>query len=109
MPEIPVEANSKITLEFKTSNSFSDASILEVLYSVNWDGTEEGIATAEWGIVSDAEIVADGQFFGDWVSSGLVDMSCFEGSGHIAFRYTGSGDQIEDGTYELDDILINIE
>lgn len=108
-PEIPVDANSKITLEFKTSNSFSDASIMEVLYSVDWDGTEEGISSAEWGVIDDAEIVANSVFFGDWVSSGLVDMSCFEGSGHIAFRYTGSGAQSEDGTYELDDIFINVE
>ena len=108
-PEIPVEANSKLTLEFKTSNSFSDDSMLEVLYSVNWDGTEEGIAEAEWGVISDANIVDNDQFFGDWVNSGLVDMSCFEGSGHIAFRYSGSGDRSEDGTYELDDIVINVE
>ncbi|SDG79106.1 DUF5689 domain-containing protein [Psychroflexus sediminis] len=110
-PEIPVETNSKITLEFKTSNSFADASFMEVLYSVNWDGTEEGISSAEWGNVQDAFIVSDEQFFGDWVSSGLVDMSCFDGNGHIAFRYTGK--ETEDGefngVYELDDIAIHVE
>jgi len=108
-PEITVETNSKVTLEFKTSNSFSDDSILEVLYSTNWDGTEEGIATAEWGEIEDATIVPDSAFFADWISSGLVDMSCFEANGHIAFKYTGSGEQNEDGTYELDDIFINVE
>jgi hypothetical protein len=36
-------------------------------------------------------------------------MSCFEGDGYIAFKYTGSGDENEDGTYELDDIFINVE
>ncbi|WP_019037140.1 DUF5689 domain-containing protein [Psychroflexus tropicus] len=108
-PEIPVEGNSKITLEFKTSNSFSDDSTLQVLYSTNWDGTEEGITTADWGEIEDATIVSDGVFFADWISSGLVDMSCFEANGHIAFKYTGSGDPNEDGTYELDDIFINVE
>ncbi|MFD0931668.1 DUF5689 domain-containing protein [Psychroflexus salinarum] len=108
-PEIPVDSNSKITLEFKTSNSFSDDSIMEVLYSVDWDGTEEGISSAEWGVIDDAAIVSDSQFFADWISSGLVDMSCFEGNGHIAFKYTGSGQQSEDGTYELDDIVISVE
>ncbi|MFO7743977.1 MAG: DUF5689 domain-containing protein [Psychroflexus sp.] len=108
-PEIPVDSNSKITLEFKTSNSFSDDSIMEVLYSVDWDGTEEGISSAEWGVIDDAAIVSDSQFFADWISSGFVDMSCFEGNGHIAFKYTGSGQQSEDGTYELDDIVISVE
>lgn len=108
-PEISVETHSKITLEFKTSNSFSNGSILQVLYSADWDGTEAGITRAEWGIIPEATIVDDDQFFGDWVSSGLVDMSCFEGNGHIAFKYTGSGEENEDGTYELDDIFINVE
>lgn len=108
-PEIPITDNSKITLEFKTSNSFSDDSSMQVLYSENWDGTEEGVSSADWGIIEDAIIVDDDEFFGAWVDSGLVDMSCFEGSGHIAFKYTGSGEQSEDGTYELDDIVINVE
>ncbi len=108
-PEIPIEANSKVTLEFKTSNSFSDESVLQVLYSVDWDGTEEGVSTADWASILDAEIVQDDQFFADWVSSGLVDMSCFEGDGYIAFRYIGSGGEANDGTYELDDILISVE
>jgi hypothetical protein len=108
-PEIPIETHSKVTLEFKTSNSFSDESVLQVLYSVNWDGTEEGVSMADWASILDAEIVQDDQFFADWVSSGLVDMSCFEGNGHIAFRYIGSGGEASDGTYELDDILISVE
>jgi hypothetical protein len=108
-PEIPIEANSKVTLEFKTSNSFSDESVLQVLYSVDWDGTEVGVSAANWASILDAEIVKDDQFFADWVSSGLVDMSCFEGDGYIAFRYIGSGGEANDGTYELDDILISVE
>lgn len=108
-PEIPVESNSKVTLEFKTSNSFSDESIMQVLYSANWDGTEEGIAIADWGVIDDAVIVSDDQFFGEWIDSGVVDMSCFEGNGHVAFKYIGSGQPSQDGTYELDDILINVE
>ncbi|MBZ9777786.1 DUF5689 domain-containing protein [Psychroflexus sp. CAK8W] len=108
-PEIPVVDSSKVTLEFKTSNSFSDDSVMQVLYSTNWNGTEEGITTADWGVIEDAVIVSNSQFFGDWVSSKLVDMSCFEGNGHIAFKYIGSGQQSQDGTYELDDIFINVE
>lgn len=108
-PEIPIEANTKVTLEFKTSNSFSDESNLQVLYSSNWDGTEAGIATAEWGIINDATVVADDDFFGDWVDSGIVDMSCFDGDGHFAFKYIGSGSTGADGTYELDEIIVNVE
>lgn len=108
-PEIPIEENSKVTFEFKTSNSFSDSSILQVLFSTNWDGTEDGIADAEWGLIDDAEIVQNSVFFPEWINSGLVDLSCFEGNGHIAFKYSGSGEESSDGTYELDDIVIKVE
>lgn len=108
-PEIPVESHSKVTLEFKTSSSFADNSVLQVLYSTDWDGTEEGVLTANWGVVDDAVIISNDQNFRDWISSGLVDMSCFGGNGHIAFRYIGSRDADEDGTYELDEILIHVE
>ena len=108
-PKISIESNFKITVEFKTSNSFPDASILEVLYSSNWNGTEEDVTNADWGDVTDASVVSDDQFFGDWISSGLIDMSCFDRDGYIAFKYTGSGEENQDGTYELDDIFINVE
>jgi hypothetical protein len=54
-----------------------------------------------------AIIVQDDDFFGDWIFSGNVDMSCIEGTGHIAWRYTGSGDPDFDGTYELDEIVVS--
>jgi len=108
-PEIDVEANTKVTLEFKTSNSFSDDSNLQLLYSTNWDGTEAGVANADWGLIDDAMIVSDGEFFGNWVESGVVDMSCFEANGHFAFKYIGSGSTGADGTYELDEIMVNVE
>ncbi|WAC00826.1 hypothetical protein N7U66_11115 [Lacinutrix neustonica] len=40
---------------------------------------------------------------------GNVDLSCGTGVIHIAFKYTGSGDQSSDGTYELDDISIDAQ
>ncbi len=108
-PEIDIESNTKVTLEFKTSNSFSDDSNLQLLYSTNWDGTEAGIATADWGIISDATIVGDDIHFSNWVGSNVVDMSCFEANGHFAFKYIGSGSTGADGTYELDEIMVNVE
>ncbi len=108
-PEIDIESNTKVTLEFKTSNSFSDDSNLQLLYSTNWDGTEAGIATADWGLIDDATIVSDDEYFANWVESGVIDMSCFEANGHFAFKYIGSGSTGADGTYELDEIMVNVE
>ncbi|MDB4242155.1 DUF5017 domain-containing protein [Polaribacter sp.] len=80
------------TLQFQTSNSYADDSTLALLFSNDWDGTTSGIETATWGVMYD---------------SGLIDLSCGEGTTYFAFRYTGSGNENEDGTYELDNIIIS--
>ena len=106
-PEIDFDAQNGETLVFKTSNSFSDGSNMELLYSTDWDGTEANITTATWGILPAAYIVQDSDFFGAWFDSGVVDLSCAEGTMHIAFKYTGSGQSDFDGTFELDEISID--
>ena len=105
-PPIDLDNNTDVTFSFETSNSFSDESTLELLFSNDWDGTTAGIATATWGIVEQGMIVPDDQFFGDWVSSGIVDLSCGTGTNvYFAFRYTGSDTNSDlNGTYELDNI-----
>ncbi len=106
-PEINFTGNTGETLQFKTSNSFSDGSTLSLLFSSDWDGNEATIATSTWDILPAATIVSDSDFFGDWINSGTVDLSCIESNGYIAFRYSGSGAEDFDGTYELDEIEIN--
>ncbi len=97
------------TLQFLTSNSFSDGSLLELLFSSDWDGFPETIPTANWDVLSAAILVKDNDFFGDWIPSGIVDLSCISGSGYVGFRYLGSGDGDFDGAYELDEIQINAQ
>lgn len=106
-PAIDFDAQEGETLVFKTSNSFSDGSNLELVYSTDWDGTTGNISDATWGLLPAAYIVQDGDFYGDWFDSGIVDLSCAEGTMYIAFKYTGSGDAEFDGTYELDEISVD--
>ena len=106
-PAIDLDANPGATLTFQSSNSFSDSSELELLFSNDWDGTTAGIATATWGILPAAYIVQDSDFFGSWFDSGIVDLSCGSGTIHIAFRYIGNdADSDFNGTYEIDNIRI---
>ncbi len=106
-PEINFDTQEGETLNFKTSNSFANGSTLEVLFSSNWDGNENTISSSIWRSFPSANIVKDDDFFGDWIDSNIIDFSCFTGSGHFAFKYVGSGHEDYDGTYELDEILIN--
>ena len=106
-PEIDFNAQDGETLNFKTSNSFSNLSYMVVLYATNWDGKPSTIPSANWKPIPEATIVADSDFFGDWIPSGNIDLSCIEDSGHIAFKYVGKDQDDFDGTYELDEIIIN--
>lgn len=108
-PAINLDAQDAETLRFKTSNSLADSSFMEVLYSSNWDGNEETITSATWGVISFAYVVKDTDSFAEWFNSGIVDLSCESGIIHIAFKYTGSGQSSFDGVYELDDISIDYE
>ena len=80
---------------------------MEVLYSLDWDGTEAGVTLATWGVLSAAYVVKDTDSFVPWFNSGSVDLSCATGIMHIAFKFTGSGQDTFDGIYELDEISID--
>ena len=105
-PEIDLDANSNVKLSFETSNSFADASNLDIMFSNDWDGTTDGVLSATWGVLPAAYVVQDSDSFSSWFESGIVDLSCGSGKIHIAFKYTGSGDSANDGTYELDNFKI---
>ncbi len=105
-PQIDLDAQSGETLSFMTSNSFSDNSRMNAVYSGDWDGDTTSITSSTWIPLVDATIVSDNEFFGNWVSSSDVSLDCESGIIHIAFVYRGSGLAAFDGTYELDEIKV---
>ncbi|CAH8284358.1 hypothetical protein EV196_101325 [Mariniflexile fucanivorans] len=106
-PAINLTGKNGVTLRFKTSNSLADGSFLEILYSLNWDGTQANIKMATWGVLSAAYVVKDTDSFVPWFNSGNVDLTCATGTMYIAFKYTGSGQEAFDGVYELDEVSID--
>ncbi|MDG2195183.1 MAG: DUF5689 domain-containing protein [Polaribacter sp.] len=104
-PGFNFDAQEDELLSFKTSNSFADNSMLEAFISTDWDGIEANITTATWTLLP-AVIVPNATNYKTWVSSGNIDLSSYTGTGYIAFKYTGSKSRSNDGTYELDDIII---
>ncbi|WP_298531378.1 DUF5689 domain-containing protein [uncultured Algibacter sp.] len=106
-PPINLDTQDGETLRFKTSNSLADSSFMEVLFSLDWDGNEETVRSATWGVISSAYVVKDTDSFAEWFNSGIIDLSCETGTIYIAFKYTGSGQSSFDGVYELDEISID--
>ena len=105
-PPIQFSAQTGEVLQFMTSTSFANGSILNVLFSNDWDGLPENLTAATWEILPSAYVARVSDYFGDWISSGKVSLSCVEGKGYIAFRYTGSDLTYYNGIYELDEIQV---
>lgn len=106
-PSIDLDAQDLEFINFKSSNSYSDNSELELLISTDWDGTTSGISSATWSNLS-ANIVSDDEYYQNWVDSGLVDLSAYSGTAYVAFKYTGGGDDYT-GTFEIDDFQILVQ
>ena len=61
---------------------------------------------ATWISVS-ANLPSQSNSWYQFVDSGLIDLSSYSGTLHVAFKVTGSGtDQTLDGAYQLDDFTI---
>ena len=86
-PGIDLDAQEFEFFDFESSNSYSDGSELELLISTDWDGTDAGVSSATWTSLP-GTIVPDDTYYKDWVYSGLVDLSPYSGTAHIAFKYT---------------------
>ena len=105
-PPIEFGRQTNEVLKFKTSTSFANSSLLEVLISNDWNGDPAAITTATWKVLPSAYIARTTDYFGDWISSGNVSLACAEGKAYIAFRYTGSDQAYYNGIYELDEVEI---
>ena len=105
-PEIDLDAQEFEFFDFESSNSFSDGSELELLISTDWDGTEAGVSSATWTSLP-GTIVSDATYYKDWIYSGLVDLSPYSGSAHIAFKYTANSGNT--GTYEIDNVKVLVQ
>lgn len=102
---INLDATTQEFLSFETSNSFANGSNLEVLIATNFNGNENDIDMATWGVLP-AKIVSNGEDFKNWVHSTYIDLSNYSGTAYIAFKYIGNGNINFDGTYELDNVSI---
>ena len=106
-PAIDLDAQGAEFVKFKSSNSYSDNSELELLISTDWDGTENTIETATWSTLT-TNIVSDDEYYQNWVDSGLTDLSSYSGNAYIALKYTGGGNDYT-GTFEIDDFQVLVQ
>ena len=106
-PAIDLDAQGAEFVKFRSSNSYSDNSELELLISTDWDGTEASIESSTWNTLN-TTIVSDDEYYQNWVDSGLTDLSAYSGTAYIALKYTGGGSNYT-GTFEIDDFQVLVQ
>ncbi len=105
-PGFDMDAQSKVLLNFKAAQHHvvSPNNTLEVMVSIDYDGTN--VLDAKW-ISVEASLPSQHHPWFQFVDSGLIDLSSYSGTLHVAFKVTGSGtiDSLGGG-FQIDDLLI---
>lgn len=97
--------NEKLAFDVAQAYVSSTANSIELLVSTNFDGTN--VLTATWQTISFTKPPLNFDTNFDFFSSGLIDLSSFEGNVHLAFKVKSSGTNLAlDGTYEIDNVRI---
>ena len=94
------------SLSFKTKDGYNNGALFKVMISTDYDGGATPW-TATWTDLP--AIISTGTTTGyapNWISSGIVDISTYNGTNvYIAFKYEG-GDPGMTTTYQLDDVVV---
>ena len=105
-PGFDMDAQSNEFLNFKTAQHHLDSpdNTIEVFISTNYNGTD--VLGATWEPIS-ATLASQANDWYDFVDSGLIDVSSYTGTMHVAFKVVGSGTNTTlDGAYQIDDFTM---
>ncbi len=110
-PGIDMDVQEGEVLNFQTEYAYPDAGHypLEVFISTDFNGEESGISSATWVPLS--VTIAHPDVTGDWfswVDSGSVDLSEYNGTLHIAFKYTGSDTLNQNSTIHVENVIVSV-
>lgn len=100
-PALDMDQYADEVLTFENAANFNGAD-LEILVSTNYDG-ESDPNTAEWTDLSDQVTFSGGGY--EYVSSGEINLSGFEGTAYIAFKYVSSN-VLQAKLWQLDNIMV---
>lgn len=101
-PGVNLNNSGNEVLSFDIKSSYDNGVLLTVLVSTNFTGNP---LTTEWQLL-DAKIpIGPSSQFGKSFKNSKVDISCLQGTVHIAFKYLGAAPD-KTTTYDIDNIRI---
>ena len=103
-PSLDLRNSVNEVLSFDTKIRFWEGAALTVFVSEDYDGTQAGLATANW--VELSPILPSSTQADVFINSGNIDLSTYNSENvRIAFKYTGSRGGVTT-TYQLDNIKV---
>lgn len=97
--------NEKLAFDIAQAYVGSAANSIELLVSTDYDGTN--VSSATWTSIPFTKPALDYDTNFDFFSSGLIDLSAYEGNIFLAFKVKSSGTNFTlDGTWEIDNVRI---
>lgn len=108
-PEFDFDAQSGETMELKIADAFENGNPLKVMYSTNYAGSGDP-TSADWteiGADKIGPLINNSMTFDNvYESTGAIDISGINGTGHISFVYDSNGGSIST-TIQISDVIIN--
>ncbi|HBK84394.1 MAG TPA: hypothetical protein DDZ41_12520 [Flavobacterium sp.] len=107
-PPFNMDMQQGETLVFQAAHAFLTAADnnLEVMVSTDYDGNIAHFNQASWLNLPAITPKPSNEFY-EWVNSGEIDLSKFNGTLHVAFKVKGSGTNTNlDATFQIDNIRL---
>lgn len=101
-PGINLDIVREEVLSFDIRASFDNATILEVYISAAFTGNPR---TTDWSLLEAKIPLGPSNQAGPNFTRSSIDISCFEGTVHVAFRYLGSAPD-KTTTYDIDNVRV---
>jgi len=101
--KIDLDAMSSPKLVFETAQAYWAHDGLTVYISTDYNGSN--IESATWEVL-DCNLAGQSDPDHEWVSSGIVDLSSYSGSGYIGYKYEGNGNGASTTSYRIDNIVL---
>jgi hypothetical protein len=92
----------KLTFETAQHHLTSEANTFQVLISTNFDGIN--VTAATWTPLDAVVPTTETEWY-EFVESGIIDLTDYSGTVHIAFKVVGNGSSLSAG-YQIDNVAI---
>ncbi len=102
-PPVDINELTNPVLKFQSAQAFYSHDGFEVFIATDFDGTN--VEDANWETLP-ATLAGENDPENQWIDSGIIDLSVYSGTIHIAWRYEGNATAGETGSFRVDNVQL---